>query len=155
MDELFSLLNFLEPSRFSNQEEFNKDFGNLQTEDQVEKLQVKSSSCANRIFLLGLRLILQLVAYAPVNRFCKFAFPGHSEADDVAAFERRRREILGSEGRNDRRSRAYQYSEESEFLEKRGLQLSCVRELILCNLNLIPFFSVLSCNFGEEFSVPV
>ena len=39
VDELFSLLNFLEPSRFSNQEEFNKDFGNLQTEDQVEKLQ--------------------------------------------------------------------------------------------------------------------
>ena len=41
VDELFSLLNFLEPSRFSNQEEFNKDFGNLQTEDQVEKLQVR------------------------------------------------------------------------------------------------------------------
>ena len=43
VDELFSLLNFLEPSRFSNQEEFNKDFGNLQTEDQVEKLQVRTT----------------------------------------------------------------------------------------------------------------
>ncbi|XP_042238022.1 chromodomain-helicase-DNA-binding protein 7-like isoform X2 [Homarus americanus] len=37
--ELFSLLNFLEPTQFSSQESFLQEFGNLQTEDQVNKLQ--------------------------------------------------------------------------------------------------------------------
>ena len=39
MEELFSLLHFLEPERFSNVEAFSQDFGNLKTDDQVTKLQ--------------------------------------------------------------------------------------------------------------------
>ncbi|XP_013394879.1 chromodomain-helicase-DNA-binding protein 8 isoform X2 [Lingula anatina] len=38
VDELFSLLNFLEPKRFKSSEEFLKDFGDLKTESQVDKL---------------------------------------------------------------------------------------------------------------------
>ncbi|XP_071513861.1 uncharacterized protein [Panulirus ornatus] len=37
--ELFSLLNFLEPTQFSSQESFLQEFGKLETEDQVTKLQ--------------------------------------------------------------------------------------------------------------------
>ncbi|XP_064639881.1 chromodomain-helicase-DNA-binding protein 7-like isoform X2 [Lineus longissimus] len=40
VEELFSLLNFLEPSRFNNSEEFLKEFGELKTESQVEKLKL-------------------------------------------------------------------------------------------------------------------
>jgi chromodomain-helicase-DNA-binding protein 7 len=39
VEELFSLLNFLEPTQFSSPEVFMQDFGDLKTEDQVEKLQ--------------------------------------------------------------------------------------------------------------------
>ncbi|KAK3733995.1 hypothetical protein QZH41_009861 [Actinostola sp. cb2023] len=38
VDELFSLLNFLEPTQFPCQEAFLMDFGNLKTEGQVDKL---------------------------------------------------------------------------------------------------------------------
>lgn len=45
VDELFSLLNFLEPKRFNSSAAFLKDFGDLQTEAQVEKLkEVKKDS---------------------------------------------------------------------------------------------------------------
>ena len=39
VNELFSLLSFLEPSQFGSQQEFMKDFGDMQNEDQVKKLQ--------------------------------------------------------------------------------------------------------------------
>ncbi|XP_055681908.1 uncharacterized protein LOC129789277 isoform X4 [Lutzomyia longipalpis] len=39
VSELFSLLNFLEPSQFSSSDEFLKEFGSLKTEVEVEKLQ--------------------------------------------------------------------------------------------------------------------
>lgn len=39
VSELFSLLNFLEPSQFANSEEFLREFGTLKTEDEVTKLQ--------------------------------------------------------------------------------------------------------------------
>ena len=39
VEELFSLLNFLEPVQFSSPESFMLDFGDLKTEEQVEKLQ--------------------------------------------------------------------------------------------------------------------
>ncbi|MGH0162791.1 UNVERIFIED_CONTAM: hypothetical protein FKN15_043335 [Acipenser sinensis] len=39
VEELFSLLNFLEPSQFPSETEFLKDFGDLKTEEQVQKLQ--------------------------------------------------------------------------------------------------------------------
>lgn len=38
VEELFSLLNFLEPSQFCSTEAFLADFGNLHTEEQVDKL---------------------------------------------------------------------------------------------------------------------
>ena len=39
VEELFSLLNFLEPNRFPSQAAFLLEFGDLKTEAQVEKLQ--------------------------------------------------------------------------------------------------------------------
>ncbi|XP_010001731.1 PREDICTED: chromodomain-helicase-DNA-binding protein 8-like [Chaetura pelagica] len=39
VEELFSLLHFLEPSQFPSEAEFLKDFGDLKTEEQVQKLQ--------------------------------------------------------------------------------------------------------------------
>lgn len=39
VNELFSLLNFLEPSQFSCSEDFLRDFGSLRTEGEVQKLQ--------------------------------------------------------------------------------------------------------------------
>ena len=38
VEELFSLLNFLEPSKFPSQSAFLQQFGNLKTEEQVEEL---------------------------------------------------------------------------------------------------------------------
>ena len=42
VDELFSLLNFLEPAQFPSQGAFLMEFGNLKTEAQVERLQAVS-----------------------------------------------------------------------------------------------------------------
>lgn len=39
INELYSLLSFLEPGQFSSQEAFVKDFGDMQNEDQVKRLQ--------------------------------------------------------------------------------------------------------------------
>ncbi|NXL75883.1 CHD8 protein, partial [Leptocoma aspasia] len=39
VEELFSLLHFLEPAQFPSEAEFLKDFGDLKTEEQVQKLQ--------------------------------------------------------------------------------------------------------------------
>lgn len=39
IQELFSLLNFLEPEQFSNSDSFLEQFGQCQTEEQVQKLQ--------------------------------------------------------------------------------------------------------------------
>jgi len=38
VEELFSLLNFLEPVQFASSDQFLAEFGDLKTEDQVEKL---------------------------------------------------------------------------------------------------------------------
>ena len=42
VDELFSLLNFLEPNQFKSSTEFLKEFGDLKSEGQVDKLQAVS-----------------------------------------------------------------------------------------------------------------
>ncbi len=42
VDELFSLLNFLEPNQFKSSVEFLKEFGDLKNENQVDKLQAVS-----------------------------------------------------------------------------------------------------------------
>ncbi|XP_075953358.1 chromodomain-helicase-DNA-binding protein 8 isoform X1 [Anarhichas minor] len=39
VEELFSLLHFLEPAQFASETEFLRDFGDLKTEEQVQKLQ--------------------------------------------------------------------------------------------------------------------
>jgi SNF2 family DNA or RNA helicase len=41
VEELFSLLHFLEPSQFPSESEFLKDFGDLKTEEQVSHLSDK------------------------------------------------------------------------------------------------------------------
>lgn len=40
VNELFSLLNFLEPTQFSSNEAFLQEFGALKTETEVQKLQL-------------------------------------------------------------------------------------------------------------------
>lgn len=40
VNELFSLLNFLEPTQFSSCEEFLQEFGALKSETEVQKLQL-------------------------------------------------------------------------------------------------------------------
>ena len=42
VEELFSLLNFLEPSQFHSSEAFLAEFGTLKTEEQVDKLKAVS-----------------------------------------------------------------------------------------------------------------
>lgn len=42
MEELFSLLNFLEPKQFHSSEAFMLDFGDLKSEAQVDKLKAVS-----------------------------------------------------------------------------------------------------------------
>lgn len=42
VEELFSLLHFLEPEQFKSANEFLLEFGNLQTEGQVDKLKAVS-----------------------------------------------------------------------------------------------------------------
>lgn len=42
VEELFSLLHFLEPTQFPSEIEFLREFGDLKTEEQVEKLCYKS-----------------------------------------------------------------------------------------------------------------
>ena len=42
VEELFSLLHFLEPEQFKSSLEFMTEFGNLQTEGQVDKLKAVS-----------------------------------------------------------------------------------------------------------------
>lgn len=39
-DELWSLLNYIEPEKFSRREEFRREFGNLSSQEQVQKLHV-------------------------------------------------------------------------------------------------------------------
>ena len=39
ISELYSLLNFLEPNQFASQESFYAEFGDLVSEEQVQKLQ--------------------------------------------------------------------------------------------------------------------
>lgn len=43
VDELFSLLSFLEPRQFSSSEAFMAEFGKLETESQVDKLKAVST----------------------------------------------------------------------------------------------------------------
>lgn len=50
VEELFSLLNFLEPNRFASTEAFLEEFGNLKTESQVDKLKAVSIVCFDFFF---------------------------------------------------------------------------------------------------------
>lgn len=46
VEELFSLLHFLEPAQFPSEIEFLREFGDLKTEEQVEK-------CSDLLFFFG------------------------------------------------------------------------------------------------------
>ena len=50
VEELFSLLNFLEPSQFASSEAFMVEFGQLHTEEQVDKLKAVSKTPFSRFF---------------------------------------------------------------------------------------------------------
>lgn len=60
-EELFSLLNFLNPGKFSSSQAFAKDFGELKTENQVDELKEVSLSFSTTLCLPILR-ICQLLA---------------------------------------------------------------------------------------------
>ena len=60
VEELFSLLNFLEPSRFPSQAAFLVEFGDLKTEAQVEKLQQVNA-----------RALMSNKARFPLKRFAR------------------------------------------------------------------------------------
>ena len=45
IEELFSLLHFLEPKQFCSIEMFAAEFGDLKTEGQVDKLKAVSAQC--------------------------------------------------------------------------------------------------------------
>ena len=52
VEELFSLLHFLEPTKFASGDAFLQEFGNLKTEEEVDKLKsvsvsVRVSVCAH------------------------------------------------------------------------------------------------------------
>lgn len=48
VEELFSLLHFLEPSQFPSESEFLKDFGDLKTEEQVGSLSRQKGKVCTR-----------------------------------------------------------------------------------------------------------
>ena len=58
VEELFSLLHFLEPTKFASGDAFLQEFGNLKTEDEVEKL--KSVS----VFVCTVHVCMYVCAHA-------------------------------------------------------------------------------------------
>lgn len=48
VEELFSLLNFLEPERFPSEQTFMTEFGDLKTEEQVTGLSFRARQCPKR-----------------------------------------------------------------------------------------------------------
>lgn len=60
VDELFSLLSFLEPRQFSSSEAFMAEFGKLETEGQVDKLKAVSKD-AFRITVLTCKTWVKLL----------------------------------------------------------------------------------------------
>ena len=62
VEELFSLLHFLEPKQFNNIDAFMDDFGDLKSESQVGKLKTVSANCCIQPHLNLLYLIF--------NKFC-------------------------------------------------------------------------------------
>ena len=54
VEELFSLLNFLEPSQFHSSTDFLNEFGTLRTEEQVDKLKAVSKQCIEYHMILRL-----------------------------------------------------------------------------------------------------
>lgn len=54
VEELYSLLNFLEPARFSNEELFMLEFSDLKSEGQVSKLKQVSTAICLQVFVTSL-----------------------------------------------------------------------------------------------------
>ena len=69
INELYSLLSFLEPQQFSSQTEFMKEFGDMQNEEQVKKLQVLLKPLMlryNRYLTIAFFLQLNVLLITPV-----------------------------------------------------------------------------------------
>ena len=97
VEELFSLLNFLEPSKFPSQSAFLQQFGNLKTEEQVEELKevnldlsVFPGSCClfTCVYLFVFVFLSVLLMY--------FYMTADSQAHDVETVERGCREVIGT-----------------------------------------------------------
>ena len=75
INELYSLLSFLEPQQFSSQTEFMKEFGDMQNEEQVKKLQVLLKPLMlryNRYLTIAFFLQLNVLLITPVPA-CRFS----------------------------------------------------------------------------------
>ena len=66
VDELFSLLNFLEPAQFPSQVAFLMEFGDLKTEAQVEKLK---QVCTTSAYILIHSVKIKVKSYCFLH-FC-------------------------------------------------------------------------------------
>ena len=66
VDELFSLLNFLEPAQFPSQVAFLMEFGDLKTEAQVEKLK---QVCTTSAYILMHSVKIKVKSYCFLH-FC-------------------------------------------------------------------------------------
>ena len=71
VDELFSLLSFLEPRQFSSSETFMAEFGRLETESQVDKLKAVCRHACHRITLTTIASIeFRLILLFSVLNMC-------------------------------------------------------------------------------------
>lgn len=98
VEELFSLLNFLEPSKFPSQSAFLQQFGNLKTEEQVEELKevnLDLSVCLSWLLLSFTCVYLFVFVFLPVL-LMYFYNTADSQAHDVETVERGCREVIGT-----------------------------------------------------------
>jgi len=70
VDELFSLLSFLEPRQFSSSEAFMAEFGRLETESQVDKLKAVCCGCS----FIELFLSLFRRCYLTLCNLCEYVY---------------------------------------------------------------------------------
>lgn len=88
VEELFSLLNFLEPERFPSESNFMLEFGDLKTEEQVGDLtilttQLTSDSLAFICLIEQSDWITQLLKCFVPNFFLGTKASSYTETDDV------------------------------------------------------------------------
>lgn len=100
VEELFSLLNFLEPVQFSSETTFLEEFGDLKTDEQVSQEYIEKWSTTCIAFIVCNRLLPEVLLY--VFQLCNYGVKvsssllscsgeeasGHFEAHDAQATKR-------------------------------------------------------------------